>query len=80
MVSAEMRVFYMCINACDTTIFGTQKHMVNIVYATNKYFHYIIIGYKFVFIQFVFAKDGITKNIVHSVALRDRYCFLLILS
>jgi ATP-dependent DNA helicase PIF1 len=31
-------------------------------------------------IQFVLAKDGITKNIVHSVTLRDRYCFLLILS
>jgi ATP-dependent DNA helicase PIF1 len=31
-------------------------------------------------IQFVLAKDGITKNIVHSVALRNRYYFLLILS
>jgi ATP-dependent DNA helicase PIF1 len=31
-------------------------------------------------IQFVLAKDGMTKNVVHSVALRDRYCFLLILS
>jgi ATP-dependent DNA helicase PIF1 len=26
-------------------------------------------------IQFVLAKDGIAKNIVHSVALRDIYCF-----
>jgi ATP-dependent DNA helicase PIF1 len=31
-------------------------------------------------IQFVLVKDGITKNIVHYVALMDRYCFLLILS
>jgi ATP-dependent DNA helicase PIF1 len=31
-------------------------------------------------IQFVLMKDGITKSIVHSVALRDIYYFLLILS